>query len=90
MALRLAASYVALDNTMTSASAPKKNTRRQLASVFEPFVQFGRNIGGAGLGLTLSREIVERHGGRIEVASQRGQGARFTVSLPWPSAVPSS
>lgn len=60
-------------------------TRRQLASVFEPFVQFGRNTGGAGLGLTLSREIVERHGGRIEVASQRGQGTRFTVSLPWPS-----
>jgi len=60
-------------------------TRRQLARVFDPFVQFGRNSGGAGLGLTLSREIVERHGGRIEVASQRGQGARFTVSLPWPS-----
>lgn len=60
-------------------------TRRQLARVFEPFVQFGRNSGGAGLGLTLSREIVERHGGRIEVSSQRGQGARFTVSLPWPS-----
>lgn len=61
-------------------------TRRQLARVFEPFVQFGRNTGGAGLGLTLSREIVERHGGRIEVASQRGQGARFIVNLPWPSA----
>lgn len=60
-------------------------TRRQLARIFDPFVQFGRNTGGAGLGLTLSREIVERHGGRIEVASQRGQGARFTVSLPWPS-----
>ncbi len=60
-------------------------TRRQLARIFEPFVQFGRNTGGAGLGLTLSREIVERHGGRIDVASQRGQGARFTVSLPWPS-----
>ncbi|WP_428384742.1 sensor histidine kinase [Nevskia ramosa] len=61
-------------------------TRRQLTRVFEPFVQFGRNTGGAGLGLTLSREIVERHGGRIEVASQRGQGARFIVNLPWPSA----
>ncbi len=62
-------------------------TRRQLARIFDPFVQFGRNTGGAGLGLTLSREIVERHGGKIEVASQRGQGARFTVSLPWPSEV---
>ena len=60
-------------------------TRRQLARVFDPFVQFGRNSGGAGLGLTLSREIVERHGGRIEVASQRGQGARFIVNLPWPN-----
>ncbi|MDH4459594.1 MAG: ATP-binding protein [Nevskia sp.] len=62
-------------------------TRRQLARIFDPFVQFGRNTGGAGLGLTLSREIVERHGGKIDVASQRGQGARFTVSLPWPSEV---
>lgn len=59
-------------------------TRRQLTRVFEPFVQFGRSTGDAGLGLTLSREIVERHGGRIEIASQRGQGARFIVNLPWP------
>lgn len=57
----------------------------EIGRVFEPFSQFGEHAGGAGLGLTLCREIVERHGGRIEVDSTPGQGARFSVYLPWPS-----
>lgn len=38
--------------------------------------------GGAGLGLALVRELATRHGGRIVVDSQPGQGSRFTVSFP--------
>ncbi len=37
---------------------------------------------GFGLGLSIAQWIVQRHGGRIEVESQPGQGARFTVWLP--------
>jgi signal transduction histidine kinase len=35
-----------------------------------------------GLGLLISRQIVERHGGRIYVRSESGRGTTFTVELP--------
>jgi signal transduction histidine kinase len=48
--------------------------------VFEPFVT--TKAGGSGLGLAVSRSIVERHGGRIGMTSAEGRGAAFTVWLP--------
>jgi signal transduction histidine kinase len=54
--------------------------------IFERFYQVDgttrRTHGGCGLGLALVKEIVERHGGRVGVESQLGQGSTFTVSLP--------
>jgi len=41
-----------------------------------------RHYGGLGLGLYVSRRIVEAHGGTIRVASRPGDGATFTVELP--------
>jgi PAS domain S-box-containing protein len=41
-----------------------------------------RQYGGLGLGLYISREIVRAHGGNIQVESEPGAGARFTVELP--------
>jgi signal transduction histidine kinase len=40
------------------------------------------NYGGLGLGLYISRWVVEAHGGRISVESRPGEGATFTVELP--------
>jgi two-component system NtrC family sensor kinase len=53
-----------------------------LAHIYEPFVTTKEGSGGVGLGLAISRGIVDRHGGRIEVDSQVGRGTRFTIMLP--------
>jgi PAS domain S-box-containing protein len=53
--------------------------------VFEPFDRLGAEstgVEGTGVGLTLSKYLVERMGGAIEVDSQLGEGTTFTVDLP--------
>jgi len=47
-----------------------------------------RRFEGTGLGLALTRKLVEVQGGGIAVESERGQGSTFTVSLPLPAAAP--
>lgn len=56
-----------------------------LPRLFEEFAQAGSlrsQAGGTGLGLALSRDLVEWHGGRIEVESSLGVGSVFHVILP--------
>ncbi|MBO0723433.1 MAG: two-component sensor histidine kinase, partial [Blastocatellia bacterium] len=48
----------------------------------EPFFTT-KDVGeGTGLGLAVSRQIIEEHGGWIEVANQAESGAAFTIYLP--------
>ncbi len=53
-----------------------------LEKIFQKFQQLSGTKGGTGLGLTFTRETVERHGGRISVTSQLKKGANFTFWIP--------
>jgi NtrC-family two-component system sensor histidine kinase KinB len=50
--------------------------------IFEPFVQAADHAGGAGLGLAISREIIQHHDGTIRLSSRPGHGTTFTIELP--------
>ena len=52
------------------------------ARIFEAGVRLHPDGSGAGLGLALTRAIVEGHGGSLEVASAPGEGAMFTIEVP--------
>ncbi|HET7036143.1 MAG TPA: HAMP domain-containing sensor histidine kinase [Thermomicrobiaceae bacterium] len=60
--------------------------REELGRIFEPYARGAAaarsHAKGLGLGLTISRATVQRHGGALEVESLPGQGSVFTVRLP--------
>lgn len=66
----------------------------KLEKIFASFVQaedsIARNFGGTGLGLTISKQLVELHGGHIKVASHQGKGSIFTFSLPVSDEIPAT
>jgi CheY-like chemotaxis protein len=65
-----------------------------LPRLFRPFGQLdaglARHHGGTGLGLVLTKRLVEMHGGQIDVTSRVGVGSTFRVRLPWEPKNPST
>ena len=53
-----------------------------LSRIFDPFYTTHDVGQGPGLGLTVSRDVIVAHGGRIEVESEIGVGTTFTIYLP--------
>ena len=56
--------------------------QEMLGTIFEPFVSTKGQSGGIGLGLYISKEIIESHGGNLLVKSTDGKGTCFTIQLP--------
>lgn len=50
--------------------------------LFDAFQQFENSIGGTGLGLCITKQLVEVQGGKIKVRSRVGRGSTFSISLP--------
>lgn len=58
----------------------------QLENIFEPFYRVdkarSRDIGGNGLGLSITKEIIDKHGGSIAIESRQGRGTKVKILLP--------
>lgn len=70
--------FLKLEIADSGCGIPKEN----LDKIFQPFFSTRRDKGGAGLGLSVCKKIIEKHKGHLEVQSQMGKGSCFTVSLP--------
>ena len=81
---------VSLEVTASRARLTVKDTgmglnAAQIQALFQPFNRLGREhsaVEGTGIGLVVSRSLVELMGGHISVHSEPGQGAEFVVDLP--------
>lgn len=74
--------WVQLDVTDTGMGMSPEDTARVFRRFFRAEAAREAAIPGAGLGLSITKTIIERHGGQIFCESHRGKGSTFTMILP--------
>ncbi|WP_458782115.1 ATP-binding protein [Arthrobacter sp. D3-16] len=74
--------WVQLSVSDTGMGISSEDTTRVFKRFFRTESAKGAAIAGAGLGLSITKMIVERHGGHITCSSGQGQGSTFTLTLP--------
>ena len=82
-ARRLIVRTIAIDESNVLVEVQDTGTgiaAEKLASIFDPFITSKRE--GLGLGLSICRSIIERHGGTISAANNPDRGATFSITLP--------
>jgi signal transduction histidine kinase len=70
--------FVFIKITDTGPGIPYENIEK----IFEPFFTTKSEKGGAGLGLSIARRIINNHNGSIDVSSEMGKGTTFRIKLP--------
>jgi len=58
-------------------------SEENIDNIFDRFFRVNRNISGSGIGLALTKILVEQHNGKIEVESKIGKGSCFTFTIPF-------
>jgi signal transduction histidine kinase len=72
------AHFICVEISDSGGGIPKE----KLENIFEPFFSTKSEDKGTGLGLTISRDIIDKHTGNIAVMSSPGEGSTFSVFLP--------
>ena len=74
--------YLAITVTDTGIGIPQESFERIFASFQQADGSTAREYGGTGLGLSVTKQLVELHGGKMGLQSEVGKGSRFSFTLP--------